>query len=102
MITINELDNESILMELEGELTIYVAEKFSQDMTKYLDKYQNINVDLSNVSEIDTSCYQVLLRAKLLSNKNNNKLELLNINENILPFFELYNLNDVLGVVEKV
>ncbi len=102
MITINERDSESIVMALEGELTIYVAEKFYQEMTEYLNKYKNIEVDLSKVSEIDTSCYQVLLRAKLLSDKSNNKLELKNISENVVQFFELYNLNDVLGVVEKV
>ena len=95
MISVTENDNNSANIFLDGDLTIYVAEKFHQEMTGCLEKYQSINIDMSNVSEMDTSCYQILLRAKLISNRNNKKFTIDKQGEAAQQVFDLYNLNSV-------
>ncbi|MDH3325432.1 MAG: STAS domain-containing protein [Gammaproteobacteria bacterium] len=95
MISVIKEDENSIDIALDGDLTIYVADKFNQEISSYLNKYQCIDVDLSNVSELDTSCYQVLLRAKLLSNKNKKEFNIGSLSEKTQDVFELYNLNNV-------
>ena len=101
MISITEKDNNMASMALEGELTIYVAENFNKEMNQYLEKYQRIDVDLSNVSELDSSCYQVLLRARLLSLKNNKEFHIGSLSDSAQQVFDLYNLNDVFNHTEN-
>lgn len=51
-------------MALSGELTIYNAAEFKVAFMPHLEKCKSLSIDLSEVSEIDTSCFQVLIQAK--------------------------------------
>jgi len=95
MISVIEQDDSKINLALEGELSIYVVDDLNQQLDGYLQNYQAINIDMSNVSELDTSVYQVLLRAKLLSMNNNKELNIDNLNEVSQRVFDLYSLNDI-------
>jgi len=95
MISLTEVDHQSANLTLDGELTIYVAENFQQELNAYLSKYKKIKVDMSDVSELDTSCYQVLLRAKLLSKKNNTLFHIGKVSEEAKQVFDIYNLEDI-------
>jgi len=95
MISITEKENNCASLSLEGDLTIYAAEKFSKEMDECLNKYQRIDVDMSNVNELDTSCYQVLLRAKLQSLKSEKEFNIGSFSDESQQVFDLYNLNSV-------
>lgn len=51
-------------MALQGELTIYQAADLAKELLPQLDRRESIVVDLSGVSDIDSSCAQVLMMAK--------------------------------------
>ena len=101
MINVTEKEHNSASMSLEGELTIYAADKFHQELSGYMEKYQRIDVDMSNVSELDTSCYQILLRAKLLSLKNRKELHIGIMSDEAQQVFDLYNLSTVFCMQES-
>lgn len=48
----------------EGELTIYCANDFKEKITQCVSEANSIELDLSKVEEIDTSCLQLLMQAK--------------------------------------
>ena len=51
-------------MALSGELTIYNAAAFKEAFVPHLEKCKSLVIDLSDVSEIDTSCFQLLIQTK--------------------------------------
>ena len=95
MISATERDKESVSLKLDGDLTIYVANKFNQEINEFLKKYECIDVDMSGVTEFDTSCYQILLRAKLLSIECNKILVLGDLSNECQQVFDMYNLESV-------
>lgn len=96
MISVTEKDSNSINISLEGELNIYVANKFNLEMANYIEKYQQIDIDMSAVTELDTSCYQVLLRVKLLCMKNKKNFNIDNVSDQAQQIIDLYNLSNVI------
>jgi len=101
MISVTEKDDGVATLDLEGDLTIYVADKFNQAMNTYLEKYRHIDVDMSQVSELDTSCYQVLLRAKLMSLQSGREMNVTSISDEAKQVFDLYNLATVFDSSEE-
>lgn len=97
MISIEDRNNGNCLVSLTGELTIYEAAKLHGDLLDCLTKYENIDIDLSGVTELDTSCYQLLLQAKLKHSKENKQFHISAISDAASEVFELFNLNDVLN-----
>ena len=51
-------------VSLEGEFDIYSAASFKEELMPCLNDCTSIVFDLAAVSEMDTSCFQVLLQAK--------------------------------------
>ncbi|MCK4710996.1 MAG: STAS domain-containing protein, partial [Gammaproteobacteria bacterium] len=51
-------------IKLDGELDIYAAASFHKEFMPCLNDCESMVVDLSEVSEMDTSCFQVLIQAK--------------------------------------
>jgi len=95
MISVKEKENNAADLHLEGDLTICAADKFYQEMESLLKTYRRLDIDMSDVSEFDTSCYQVLLRAKLMSMKSNKELNIGSLSDQTQQVFDMYNLNQV-------
>ena len=49
---------------IEGEATIYTAAELKSELAGYIESCNDVSLDLSAVSEIDTACFQLLIQAK--------------------------------------
>lgn len=90
MITIADSNENNATLVLEGELTIYAAENFYNELNSHLKNFKDITIDMTDVEELDTSCYQILLRAKLLAKKNNNAFNISKQSEATQQVFNMY------------
>lgn len=85
--------------KLSGELTIQNAEPLKQGLLTLLDKGKSISIDLSEVSELDSSGVQLLYYAKQAALGRQLALELVNHSPAVVEVFELYRLAPVFGDV---
>ena|SRR5690606_6209788 len=85
--------------KLSGELTIQNAEPLKQELMALLDKGKSISIDLSDVSELDSSGVQLLYYAKQAAMGQQLNLELVNHSPAVVEVFELYRLAPVFGDV---
>jgi len=95
MFSITEIDDKSVSMILDGDMTIYIADEFNRQLSECYSKYEKIEIDMSQVNELDTSCYQILLRARILTLKNQKQLSISNMSNSSTQVFDLYNQNDM-------
>ncbi len=82
-------------LSVEGELTIYRATEFHQLLEEKQNNYQEIYLDMENVTEIDTACFQVLLHHKLKSFEQNKMLNLKKCSEPVLDLFQLFGVSGI-------
>lgn len=93
MVEIKE-ENGKRLAYLSGEMTIYNAKMFKDELTKIVEELpQQIVLDLSQVSEIDTSGLQLLLMTRRKAAQKNKALQLVALSTAVIDAISLYNLN---------
>ncbi|MFC1602264.1 lipid asymmetry maintenance protein MlaB [Pseudomonadota bacterium] len=51
-------------LAIEGDMTIYTAQELKDELIKYLGKPWNLHIDLTDITELDTSGAQLLLLAR--------------------------------------
>lgn len=91
-----------ILLGIDGEMNIYHATEIKKELSEYLNRFEKLALDLSGVSEIDTSGYQILVSLKLKSKKENKKLAIINHSPDVLKIFDLYGAIGFFGDKIKV
>lgn len=71
-----ENDEHKTSLYIDGELTIYTAQEYRQSIIAGFDTNKNLEVDLTEVEEIDTSGLQILsaLSKELAENGNEMKI----------------------------
>jgi len=84
-------------MALSGELTIYNAAEFKAAFMPHLKKCKSLSIDLSDVSEIDTSCFQVLIKAKCELEAHDIPVELHAHSPAVVEVLDLYGQEDFFG-----
>jgi anti-sigma B factor antagonist len=89
--------SDKIAMKLEGEMTIYHACELKEQMSEWLEQPQEIEMDLSGVSEIDSAGLQLLIAAKQASQAKGRSLHLLFHSQAVLDAIELCNLSGFFG-----
>jgi anti-anti-sigma factor len=77
---------------LQGELTIYQAQELSQEFLPLLAKNEGLVIDLSEVSDIDTSCAQMLMLAKRHCQARSLQCSLVNHSQPVIDVFETLGL----------
>lgn len=87
---------------VEGELTIYHVNDFRKNLEKAIKKASNINLNLANVSEIDTSCFQVLMQAQNACLENDKELKLTAVSQPIWEVMEIFGMERHFGNLENV
>jgi len=80
----------------EGDMTIYNAESFKQDLFSVIEKKKNVSVDLTGVSEFDTAGFQVLIIGKKYAHENKVELSLCAASEPVSEVFKLYGMSELL------
>lgn len=84
-------------MALSGELTIYNAVKCKEKMLPHFEKCKSLVIDLSEVSEMDTSCFQILIQVKRELEKAGKQVALVNHSPAVIEILELYGMVDYFG-----
>jgi len=82
-------------LSVDGELTIYRATELHELLKEKQDQYQTVNLDMENVSEIDTACFQVLLHHKLSGLDKNRNLSVINASQPVLDFFKTFGVSGI-------
>lgn len=82
------------VMSIEGDMTIFNAQVILSSID--LSESKEIEIDLSNVTEIDTAGLQILLSIKKEALKNNLDVKFINISESIDNLLQLYRVKDYL------
>ena len=85
------------LLQLEGDMTIYNAEKFKENLLEFVEDFKEFEVDMSAVNEIDTAGIQLLLQFKKKAQEEERTIQLLGCNEELCELLDLYQLQDWLA-----
>jgi len=86
---------ETFGLSLQGELTIYRAAEIKQTLLDALGRGGAIDVDLSQVTEIDAAGVQLLMLAKQLADARKCELRVVASSPTVLEVMELLNLKSL-------
>lgn len=84
-------------MRLRPDCNIYSAGEIKAALLEFLREPQELELDLSDVAEIDTAGMQVLMAAKNFARAGGHELRLLNHSAPVLELIEIYDLAVWLG-----
>jgi anti-anti-sigma factor len=88
-------------LEVEGELTIYVAAELKEKIGALLSGDAAIEIDLAKVSEIDTAGLQLLLLAQRECAKQEKDIVFSNPSDAVLACWSKCNLNATFAVAAQ-
>lgn len=89
--------NTGILLTFEGEMTIYHALEIKSQLCGYMKEYSEIELDLAQVTEMDSAGTQLLMLMKCELTKNGKILQVTSHSRAVMTVFELYNLAAYFG-----
>ncbi len=84
-------------MAIAQEMTIYHAEALKAELLAGLTRSEAVELDLSQVAEIDTSGIQLLMLAKRESQKQGKTLSIVAHSPAVQELFDFYNLAGFFG-----
>lgn len=88
-ITINEIDNKTIQMELDGKFNIEEVRNFDEEFFNLINKsYKTINLNLKNLKYIDSSGVGALIKALNVSKKSEKEFILFDISDDLLKILK--------------
>jgi len=90
----DEINDGVCVASVEGELTIYSVNDFKQGLEKVIKKSTTLKLDLSDVSEIDTSCIQLLMQAKDSCQDNEKEFELSAVSPAVQEVIDIFGLGN--------
>ena len=97
MATSHRPDMNSDCLMLRGELTIYHADALKAQLLARLDQEAELEVDLRDVTEVDSAGIQILMAAKKEAQRRGQSMRLVHHSRPILEVFELLNLSGFFG-----
>ncbi len=77
---------------VEGELTIYHVNEFKKELEEAIKQASHVNLNLASVSEIDTSCFQLLIQAQTNCLENDKKFKLVSVSPAVKEVMEIFGL----------
>ena len=84
-------------LEIEGELTIFTAAKQKIQLLEFLASDQELELNLSKVTELDTAGLQLLILAKREAAQAHKTLKFVMHSKVVLDILELANLTTTFG-----
>jgi anti-sigma B factor antagonist len=84
-------------LDIQGEMTIYTAAEQKQDLLAFIASGNALEVNLSQVSELDTAGTQLLVMAKQEAARLHKNLRFTMHSNAVLEALELANLTAVFG-----
>ena len=93
----HEVDNGIYRVKVEGEMTIYHALEDKQALLECLGHCTEMEINLSGVSEMDTTGFQLLVMAKREAEKIGRPLRLVKHSPATLEVMDLFNMAAYFG-----
>lgn len=84
-------------LDIKGEMTIYTAAEQKQELLAYIESGHTLEINLSQVSELDTAGTQLLILAKQEAAKAQKSLRFVMHSNPVLDVLELANLTAAFG-----
>lgn len=84
-------------LTVSGEMTIYEAMSLKDGLLKAVAEYAEVEIDLSQVGELDTSGFQLLVLAKREALKAGHVLHLVEHSEPVREVLGLYRMESYFG-----
>jgi anti-sigma B factor antagonist len=84
-------------LDITGEMTIYTAAEQKGQLLAFIESGQSLEINLSQVSELDTAGTQLLILAKQEAARAQKKLRFVMHSNAVLDVLELANLTTVFG-----
>lgn len=84
-------------LRIGGELNVYSAPDLKRQLLDHLDAAPELEINLSQVDEMDTAGFQVLYLAKREAMKNGKMLRLTSHSPAVLEVMDLYNMAAYFG-----
>jgi anti-sigma B factor antagonist len=84
-------------LEINGEMTIYTAAAQKQELLSFIESGSTLEINLSQVSELDTAGTQLLILAKKEASRKQKKLRFVMHSNAVLDVLELANLTATFG-----
>ncbi|MDB6052200.1 MAG: anti-sigma factor antagonist [Pseudomonas sp.] len=84
-------------LRIEGEMTIYTAAELATQLMPFLAPSSELEIDLSQVTEIDSSGVQLLMLAKREAQQSGCPMRLVEHSQAVLETFELCDLSGYFG-----
>jgi len=88
-------------VEVKDEMTIYTAALQWEQLQPLLPRTKSLELDLSTVTEMDSSGVQLLIALKQASDRLHNGFALLNPNDLVREMLQLFRVNGVLTSTPK-
>lgn len=88
-------------VEVKDEMTIYTAALQWEQLQPLLPRTKSLELDLSTVTEMDSSGVQLLIALKQASDRLHNGFALLNPNDLVREMLQLFRVNGVLTATPK-
>jgi anti-anti-sigma factor len=82
---------------IEGEMTIYRAAELREVMLHQIKRADVVELDLSQITEIDSSGLQLLVAAKLEATRHNRQLHFVGHSKPVLEVIDLCDLSGFFG-----
>ena len=95
---------EDYTLEIQGDMTIYEALEVQEMFSNSLSEHDAINVNLSNVSEIDSSGLQLMVALRKDAIKENKIVSYQSHSQAVIDFLDLFDMTSYFGdpiVMEK-
>jgi len=84
-------------LEIEGDMTIYEAGEIKDLFVSTLNDHKSINVNLSAVSEIDSSGLQLMVSLKTDAEEQDKKIQFSSHSQAVIDFLDLFDMTSYFG-----
>ncbi len=92
-----EASNGVCRVRVTGEMTIYHAAEIKQELLPCFDLCEELEINLSEVSEMDTAGFQLLLLVKRVASREGKPLRLVEHSQATLEVLDLLNMVSYFG-----
>lgn len=90
-------DSVGLMFCPQGDLTIYTAQQHKEQLLLAIEQQSSVQIDLSEVTDIDTAGLQLLILARLESLRRSIPFSITGHTRAVLDIFDLCNLSGFFG-----
>lgn len=98
-----EMDNNKAVLFLSGEIDVYTAPELKEAILPLISKDGNfVQVDLKDVTYMDSTGLGVFVNAFKSSKDSNSKLQLVNLQDRVYRLFKITGLHEIMDINDTI